>query len=218
MQGAQPVESTPEYAQMQERIMKIREDIANMQADSNTAIMAIQKEIDTLTDAITALEQAAARLEARKNGEKRIEDLKAEERRLAAEFEELERQIYLTEEFIRAKVQMLEEKINSKFRMARFKLFEVQVNGALAECCETTFNGVPYSNLNNGARLNIGLDIINTLSEHYGFAPPVWLDNAESVTNILPTKGQQIRLIVSAADKKLRVELADKGESMKEVV
>ena len=55
MQGAQPVESTPEYAQMQERIMKIREDIANMQADSNTAIMAIQKEIDTLTDAITAL-------------------------------------------------------------------------------------------------------------------------------------------------------------------
>ena len=32
------------------------------------------------------------------------------------------------------------------------------------------------------------------------------------------TRGQQIRLIVSAADKKLRVELADKGESMKEAV
>ena len=220
MQGAQPVESTPEYAQMQERIMKIREDIANMQADSNTAIMAIQKEIDTLTDAITALEQAAARLEARKNGEKRIEDLKAEERRLAAEFEELERQIYLTEEFIRAKVQMVEEKINSKFKMARFKLFEVQVNGALTECCETTFNGVPYGNLNNGARLNIGLDIINTLAEHFGFAPPVWLDNAESVVNILPTKGQQIRLVVSEKDKKLRVELEEpKGTGLlKEVV
>jgi len=217
MQGAQPVESTPEYAQMQERIMKIREDIANMQADSNTAIMAIQKEIDTLADAITALEQAAARLEARKNGEKRIEDLKAEERKLAAEYEELERQIYLTEEFIRTKVQMLEDKINSKFKMARFKLFEVQVNGALAECCETTFNGVPYSSLNNGARLNIGLDIINTLSEHFGFAPPVWLDNAESVTDILPTRGQQIRLIVSAQDKKLRIELAEK-EVLKEVV
>jgi hypothetical protein len=197
--------------------MKIREDIANMQADSNTAIMAIQKEIDTLTDAITALEQAAARLEARKNGEKRIEDLKAEERRLAAEFEELERQLYLTEEFIRAKVQMLEDKINSKFRMARFKLFDVQVNGALNETCETTFNGVPYSNLNNGARLNIGLDIINTLAEHYGFAPVVFIDNAESVVNILPTKGQQIRLIVSGTDKKLRVELAER-ESLKEVV
>jgi len=217
MQGAEPVETTPEYAQIQERIMKIREDIAKMQADSNTAIMAIQKEIDTLTDAITTLEQAAARLEARKNGEKRIEELKADERRLAAEYEELERQIYLTEEFIRAKVQMLEGKINSKFRMARFKLFDVQVNGALAECCETTYNGVPYSNLNNGAKVQIGLDIINTLSEHYGFAPVVFIDNAESVTNILPTKGQQIRLIVSAADKKLRIELAEKKE-MKEAV
>jgi DNA repair exonuclease SbcCD ATPase subunit len=217
MQGAEPVESTPEYAQMQERIMKIREDIANMQADSNTAIMAIQKEIDTLTDAITALEQAAARLEARKNGEKRIEDLKAEERRLAAEFEDLEQQIYLTEEFIRAKVRMLEDKINSKFRMARFKLFNVLVNGGIEECCETTFNGVPYGNLNNGARLNIGLDIINTLAEHYGFAPVVFIDNAESVVNILPTKGQQIRLIVSGMDKKLRIELAEKKEK-KEVV
>ena len=217
MQGEHPVESTPEYAQMRERIMKIREDIANMQADNNTAIMAIQKEIDTLTDAIQALEQAQARIDTRINGLKRIEDLKAEERRLAAEFEDLEQQIYLTEEFIRAKVQMLEDKINSKFRMARFKLFDAQINGALAECCETTYNGVPYSNLNNGARLNIGLDIINTLADHYGFSPPVWLDNAESVTDILPTKGQQIRLIVSAADKKLRVELAER-EELKEVV
>ena len=96
-------------------------------------------------------------------------------------------------------------------------MFNVLVNGGIEECCETVYNGVPYSNLNNGARLNIGLDIINALAEHYGFSPPVWLDNAESVTDILPTKGQQIRLIVSAQDKKLRIELADKKE-MKEAV
>ena len=36
------------------------------------------------------------------------------------------------------------------------------------------------------------------------------MDNAESVINILPTKGQQIRLIVSAKDKKLRVEVAER--------
>lgn len=163
-------------------------------------------------------QQAKARFEARESGLKRIEELKAEERKLAAEYEDLERQLYLTEEFVRTKVRMLEDKINSKFRMARFKLFDVLVNGGIEECCETTFQGVPYSNLNNGARLNIGLDIINTLAEHYGFAPVVFIDNAESVTDILPTKGQQIRLIVSAADKKLRIELAKKTESMKEAV
>ena len=217
MQGAEPVESTPEYYQLYAKQRDLQDEIRKLEADNSIAVAKIQKEIDELSDAIRALEQAQARIETRKNSLKRIDDLKAEERKLAAEFEDLEQQLYLTEEFIRAKVQMLEDKINSKFRMARFKLFDVQVNGALAECCETTFNGVTYSNLNNGARLNIGLDIINTLADHYGFTPPVWLDNAESVTDILPTKGQQIRLIVSAADKKLRIELAEKKE-MKEVV
>ena len=210
MQGAEPVESTPEYYQLYAKQRDLQDEIRKLEADSSLAVAKIQKEIVHINTDIFALEQAAARLETRKNGGKRIEELKADERRLAAEFEDLEQQLYLTEEFIRAKVQMLEDKINSKFKMARFKLFEVQVNGALAECCETTFNGVPYSNLNNGARLNIGLDIINTLADHYGFTPPVWLDNAESVTDILPTKGQQIRLIVSAADKKLRIELEEK--------
>ena len=217
MQGSESVESTKEYATVQERIMKIREDIANMQADSNTAIMAIQKQIDTLTDAITVLEQAAARLEARKNGEKRIEDLKAEERKLAAEYEDLEQQIYLTEEFIRAKVELLEDKINSKFKMARFKLFNTLVNGGLEETAETMYNGVPYSSLNNGARIQIGLDIIRTLQAHYGFTCPVWIDNRESVVQIPEMDCQIISLIVSEKDKKLRIELAER-ESFKEVV
>lgn len=209
LQGAQPVESTPEYIQFAQQHKDLQEEIQKIQTDNNMVVAAIQKEIDTLGNAITALERAAVRLEARKNGLKRIEELKAEERRLAAEYEELERQLYLTEEFIRAKVRLLEDRINSRFQMAKFKLFDVQINGAIVECCETVYNGVPYSNLNNGARLNIGLDIINALSEHYSFAPPVWLDNAESVVDILPTKGQQIRLIVSGSDKKLRVEITD---------
>lgn len=217
MQGAEPVESTPEYYQLNARYRDLQDEIRKLEADSSIAVAKIQKEIDTLSEVIRALEQAQARIDTRINGLKRIEELKAEERKLAAEFEELEQQLYLTEEFIRTKVRLLEDKINSKFQMARFKLFETQVNGALAECCETTYNGVPYSNLNNGARLNIGLDIINTLAEHFGFAPVVFIDNAESVTDILQTKGQQIRLIVSGMDKKLRIELAER-EGLKEVV
>src|SRR5690606_15060518 len=138
--------------------------------------------------------------------QRRIAELEAEERRLAQEFEELERQLSLLDRFVQAKVRLLTDRINAKFQFARFQLFRTLVNGGVEECCETTYQGVPYSSLNYGARLNVGLDIINTLADHFGFAPPVWIDNAESVTNILPTRGQQIRLVVSAADKSLRVE------------
>ena len=181
MQGEQPVESTPKYVRLQKQHEELQEQIRQAQADVSTTVAAIQKEADEISGAIQALEQAQARLEARESGLKRIEELKTEERKLAAEYEELEQQLYLTEEFIRAKVQLLEDKINSKFKLARFKLFNTLVNGGIEECCETTFQGVPYSNLNNGARLNIGLDIINALAEHFDFAPVVFIDNAESV-------------------------------------
>lgn len=213
--GLKQIEPSPDYIILQKRCEELEEQISQAHNDMSTAITAVQKEIDSLLDAITALEQAAARVENRKQGLRRIEELKAEERKLAAEYEELEQQLYLTEEFIRTKVRLLDEKINSKFKLARFKLFSILVNGGVEECCETTYDGVPYnSNLNNGARINVGLDIINVLAEHYGFAPPVWIDNAESVTNILPTKGQQIRLVVSEKDKKLRVETPDIREAI----
>ncbi|MFS8536099.1 MAG: hypothetical protein FWJ65_13175, partial [Limnochordales bacterium] len=47
-------------------------------------------------------------------------------------------------------------------------------------------------------------DIIRTLSEHYGFRAPIWVDNAEAVTRLIPVDSQVIRLVVSA-DKALRV-------------
>ena len=217
MQGSQPVESTPENARLTKQYEAIQADIQKIETDNSVAVETIQKNIDTLSTAIEALEESVARLKARNSGLQRINDLKAEERKLAAEYEELERQLYLTDEFIRTKVRMLNEKINSKFKITRFKMFKENINGGVEPCCETMYDGVPYTNLNNGARLNVGLDIINTLADHYSFSPPVWLDNAESVTNILPTKGQQIRLIVSGKDKKLRVENTDKKE-LKEVV
>jgi hypothetical protein len=215
--GAMPVESTTEYYQLNAKYRDIQDEIRKLEADNSLAVAAIQKEIDELSGAIQALELAQARFDARESGLRRIEELKAEERGLAAEYEDLEQQIYLTEEFIRTKVRLLEDRINSKFQMARFKLFDVQVNGALAECCETTFNGVPYSNLNNGARIQIGLDIIRTLQAHYGFTCPAWIDNRESVVQIPEMDCQIISLIVSERDKKLRVELAEK-KVLREVV
>lgn len=68
------------------------------------------------------------------------------------------------------------------------------------------FDGVSYVGLNNGAKINVGIDIINTLSRHYGVAVPLFVDNAESVTNLEYAATQVIRLVVSESDKKLRCE------------
>jgi hypothetical protein len=62
---------------------------------------------------------------------------------------------------------------------------------------QNKYNGVPYEGgLNNAARINVGLDIINTLGQHYGFSAPIFVDNAEAVTQLIDTDSQVIRLVV----------------------
>ena len=91
--------------------------------------------------------------------------------------------------------------------MVKFKLFNNLVNGGLEECCEPLVNGVPFSsNLNTAAKINAGVDIINTLSDYYNFYAPIFIDNRESVNDLIETESQVINLIVSK-DKELKVEV-----------
>jgi DNA repair exonuclease SbcCD ATPase subunit len=175
----------------------------------------IQQQItqgSTETDTITleqekqSLLNQLAEISAAEKAKIRIEQLKDEERQLAGEYESLERETYLMEQFIVSKVGMLEEKINSKFTLARFKLFSEQVNGGISETCETLYQGVPYhGGLNRGAQTNVGLDVIKTLSDHYQVKAPVFVDNAEAVTELIDPGTQTIKLIVDSNFKTLEV-------------
>lgn len=135
----------------------------------------------------------------------RIEDLREEARNAATALEAIEKMLYLVEEFTRHKARYVENGINSLFEIARFRLFREQANGGLEERCDVVFDGVPYMGLNNGARINVGIDIINTLSRHYGVTVPLFVDNAESVTRLRECGAQVIRLVVSEQDKELRM-------------
>ncbi|TYP68897.1 hypothetical protein [Paenibacillus methanolicus] len=206
--------TNPAYKAKLEEKAAIESEITGLRSSSQSAIADVRIQLAKLRTEVEAQERNKAKFGQINAAKQRIADLKAEERQLATAYEQLERELFLTEEFIQTKVQLLEERINSKFRYARFKLFETQINGGLAECCETLYNGVPYSDMNNAARINVGLDIINTLSEHYGFTAPIFIDNAEAVTDLAQTRGQQIRLIVSKGDKKLRVVPANNQEAI----
>jgi len=197
----------PSYVEAMQKKVHLETAITALKDGSTEATESVRQEIHELDKQIADLEQSLAQMGQRENGLKRIEELKAEERKLAQEYERLESELYLCDQFVKTKVSILEDKINSKFALARFKMFNVLINGGIEECCETTYKGVPYgSGLNNGMRLNVGLDMINTLSAHYCFTAPIWLDNAEAVSQLLPTRGQQIRLYVSEVDKTLRMQ------------
>jgi DNA repair exonuclease SbcCD ATPase subunit len=199
------VTAYPDYKEILQRKQAIEVEITSLRSGSLEEAARTRAEIADIESEIITLQAELAKKDQAEKAQARIEELKAEEKRLAREYEKVESELFLTEEFIRTKVQLLTEKINSKFKLARFKLFEQQINGGLQEVCETMFNGVPYTDLNNAMKINIGLDIINTLSKHYNFEAPIFIDNRESVTKLIETKTQIVSLIVSEPDKKIRV-------------
>ncbi len=200
----------PQIDELTRQRAAIQEQIDGLVRDSSEAAQSVQVKINSTDQSIRETEQKLAQFGVREQAEKRVAELTKRETDLATEAEKLEKELWLIEEFIRTKVSMLTDRINSKFQFVRFKLFNEQVNGGLEETCVCTVDGAPYDGaLNHGGRINAGLSIINTLADHYQFAPCVFVDNAESVTALLPTVGQQIRLVVSAPDKTLRVESAE---------
>ncbi|SLC54095.1 chromosome segregation protein [Mycobacteroides abscessus subsp. massiliense] len=198
------------YKNKQSEIDSIRKQIEQLESSKNEAIQLIKDDINGKKQEMLLLQKDLAKISHSKKVNKRIMQLEEEQKGLAEEYEGLQHQLYLTEEFVRTKVDLLEEKINNKFKFARFKLFKSQINGGLEETCETLYEGIPYSSgLNNAARINVGLDIINTLNEHYGISAPIFVDNSEAVTKLIDTNSQILSLIVSEKDKQLRVEFQD---------
>jgi DNA repair exonuclease SbcCD ATPase subunit len=137
---------------------------------------------------------------------KRMDELREELKRTAAELEQVDRLAFGLEEYIRWKTRFIEDSVNGLFRFVTFRLFKELISGGLEECCDVVVDGVPYNALNNGARVNAGMDIIRRLAEHYGVRVPLIVDNAECVTRLEDAGTQVIRLVVSEQDKVLRVE------------
>lgn len=158
----------------------------------------LQAEADTLKDQLRTKE-FKDRLTAR------IDELLIQERTLAHAINDIEAQEYAAQMFTKAKVNEVESRINSKFKIVKWKMFLQQINGEEIECCEALVDGVPWADVNTAGKINAGLDIVNALSEHYNCYAPVWIDNRESITSIIPTNTQIINLIVSPADEALRV-------------
>lgn len=205
-----PVTDLPEYAegmaQIQDRILRLQAEIADLSADSCKVLERLRGEMKAVDGQIRFIQGVIAKEGIKDQTEKRIRELKEDARNAAEALENIERMLFLMEDFTRFKAKFVEGSINDRFRIATFRLFREQANGGLEERCDAQHDGVPFMGLNNGMKVNVGIDIINALSRHYGVRVPLFVDNAEAVTRLEACDCQVIRLVVSENDKELRIE------------
>lgn len=204
-QGA--FEDTEAYKKITKQAAVINEKITTAKSDSSSKIVESEQAVNEL---ISKVADVQAKLQEQKTVDgllDRINELKEKDGDLKRQNADVERQLWLIDEFTRIKVSSIEKSINEKFDFVQWKLFDVQKNGGIIEMCEATYNGVEYnSGLNNGARINSDLDIVNTLSQHFNLYLPVFVDNAESVNELNTIDSQMIELQVTE-DRTLKVEV-----------
>lgn len=187
-----------EYAKILSEINTLEEELnSTVETDNSELLSEIENNIQETNSIVGLLrEELAAKRQFEKITEL-INDIEKEKKLLVAQLSDLERKEDIAKDFQDRAGKLLESEVNSHFSYVQFNMFREFNNGNKEPYCECIHDGIPYSDLNSADKINCGLDIINTLCRIYNATAPIVIDNAESVNQLLPTDGQQIRLYVS---------------------
>lgn len=188
-------ESIPEWVAKQKEIAEIEATISTDNSGVDTTELQNQKaELNKKRGDLVA---RLANRDAIARCEKEITNLEAKGNELAQMIADAEREEYIIEQFTKTKIDECESRINALFKVVSFRLFEYTIDGNMIETCVPTINGVTYGSANNASKVNAGLDIIKMLCKFYGVCAPIFIDNRESVNDIVEMDSQIINLVVN---------------------
>ncbi len=175
-----PTIETPDVSEL-----KAQKDVINLELDALKSKLTVNDIVKTI--------------------DARIAELEAQNKLLAQEIASLEKLEFQIDNFNKAKIELIEKRINSKFALVKWKMFNEQLNGGLEPTCEAIVNGTPFNDLNTAMKCNAGMDVINALNYHFGIFAPVFIDQRESIVTLIKTECQVINLKVDESKKELTI-------------
>lgn len=210
-QEIKDVESTPSNLHSVEFILSKNPDYKKTQDDLAALVVPDIAEVDTselktvkadLQDELETRQKELSTKAIIEQNNRRKDELLKEEETLSQELAAMEGFEFQITEFTSRKMKAVEDSVNTMFPTVKFKMFDVQINGGIAETCETLIDGVPFGDCNNAGRINAGLEIISVFSKVNDTYAPVFVDNAEAANSLYPIESQLIALYVTE-DKQL---------------
>lgn len=174
--------------------------LANLDAQGTDDTAKIKQRKAWADESISELDRRIAARDHYNRVNDGIVGLQEQQRAINKELAKADHIVDLIELFIKTKDQILIDRINSHFELCRFSFLSQRLNGKDNITCECTVNGVEYKDVNNAGRINAGLDVINAFCRAKDTYIPIFVDNAEGVQNILPTKSQKILLYVAQSN------------------
>lgn len=196
------LEKNAEYQRLASEIDELKKQKGSIQQPDTTELRQkkalVSRDIDELKNQLYIKTTAETQ-------KKRIQGLESELKTLSQELATLEGKEFIADKFNRAKIVAIENGINGLFATIKWKMFKPLMTGGEEECCEALIDGTPYQAANNAAQINAGIECINTLSKHFNMYLPIFVDNAESVVELIPSESQIIRFVVDECCEKLTI-------------
>ena len=184
------------YMQLMDELSKLKDEMERPRDTSLRDQLLTRR--DQIIDIIADRQKIYIRRDNAEGVKGRIDTLEKRREELGQDVIRITGQLQDLQEYTAACCSAMEEHINAMFRSIQWQLFEPLKNGGYRACCNATLHGVNYAtNLNNGARINAGIEAIRVLSRSLGVTVPLFVDNAEAVNNLTYAPGQMIRLHVS---------------------
>ena len=191
------IDSNDEYKELSDTIASKEKALEDSNDTNSIDFSAQKKELSTLKLEIDDLKATLSFRETIVRNTQRIGELEKQYKEGAQELADLERIEFTMAAFNKARIEAIDKRINGMFSLVKFKMYEQQINGGEIETCEAVVNGVPYSGQNNAMQINMGIDIINAICKFEGITAPIFIDNAESVNEFIPSQSQVIKLVVT---------------------
>ena len=136
------------------------------------------------------------KIDSNRRCQKMIEELEKSRDKYSAELDKAQMYLDLSEEFIKERSKLLKDAVNKLFDNVRFKFTREAKSGKVSESCIPTFNGQNYQDLSASTKLICNLDIVKGFQRYYNAYLPLFIDNAEGITETLDCDAQTVLLSV----------------------
>ena len=171
----------------------------------------LKAELEELQEQYNEFERQIAKASNNVEIDEQISELMVKQGEYEQSKADCEKILYQLSLVSRKKNELLTEEINKHFKIVKWQLHDYQKNGSYIDVCIPFVDNRQFgTSTNKGREILAKLDIISGLQKFFEQSYPVFLDNAESLseqtTNRIDTSCQLLMMVVSE-DKELRIEV-----------
>lgn len=196
-----------EYNENKEKIEELRKKLLQ---HNDLKLQELSNRESYLISMIKQVVGELAVAERNKELDKQIESLRVEKRQAEIQRAENEKLLDQVKTFVQAKNDLLTSKINEKFSMVDWHLWEYQKNGEIKAVTEPFIDNKPMTSAANGSLVTLAkISICADLQRHFGCKCPIWIDDftlfSDNTISRMDFDTQLIGLVVTD-EKELTIE------------